>query len=86
MGRAVDHLRAAGHPAPDHLLAYVAPPGWSHTSLTGDYVWQETTPRAALIARGAGAVSSHSADTSETRDVHLVRLPSEDVHFVSRDI
>jgi TnpA family transposase len=42
MGLAVDHLRAAGHPAPDHLLAHVAPLGWSHISLTGDYVWRES--------------------------------------------
>lgn len=41
MGRAVDHLRATGEPAPDHLLAHTAPLGWSHTSLTGDYVWRE---------------------------------------------
>ena len=41
MGRAVDHLRTAGEPAPDHLLAHVAPLGWSHISLTGDYVWRE---------------------------------------------
>jgi hypothetical protein len=39
MGRAVDHLRGAGHPPPDHLLAHVAPLGWSR--LTGDYVWRE---------------------------------------------
>ena len=36
MGRAVDHLRGAGHPAPDQLLAHVAPLGWSHISLTGE--------------------------------------------------
>jgi hypothetical protein len=41
MGRAVDHLRAAGQAAPDDLLAHVAPLGWSHISLTGDYLWQE---------------------------------------------
>ena len=41
MGRAVDHLRGAGHPAPDHLLAHVAPLGWSHISLTGDYLWRD---------------------------------------------
>lgn len=41
MGRAVDHLRASGQPAPDHLLAHVAPLGWSHISPTGDYLWRE---------------------------------------------
>ncbi len=41
MGRVIDHLRAAGHGAPDDLLAHVAPLGWSHISLTGDYLWSE---------------------------------------------
>ena len=40
MGRAVDHLRARGEPAPDELLAHVAPLGWRHISLTGDFLWQ----------------------------------------------
>lgn len=46
MGRAVDHLRAAGHPAPDDLLAHVAPLGWNHIGLTGDYVWTEPSAAA----------------------------------------
>lgn len=41
MGRAIEHLRAAGQPAPDHLLAHTAPLGWTHISLTGDYLWRE---------------------------------------------
>ena len=40
MGRAVEHLRERGEPAPDELLAHVAPLGWRHISLTGDYLWQ----------------------------------------------
>ena len=40
MGRAVEHLRARGEPAPNELLAHVAPLGWRHISLTGDYLWQ----------------------------------------------
>ena len=42
MGRAVEHLRRSGEPAPDELLAHVAPLGWRHISLTGDYLWQNT--------------------------------------------
>jgi TnpA family transposase len=42
MGRAVDHLRGVGRDAPDHLLAHVAPLGWSHISLTGDYLWRDS--------------------------------------------
>ena len=41
MSRAVEHLRASGQPAPDDLLAHVAPLGWTHISLTGDYLWRE---------------------------------------------
>lgn len=40
LGCAVEHLRERGEPAPDELLAHVAPLGWRHISLTGDYLWQ----------------------------------------------
>mgnify|MGYP003623178522 CR=1 FL=1 len=40
MGRAVEHLRASGGPAPDAMLAHVSPLGWRHVSLTGGYLWQ----------------------------------------------
>jgi hypothetical protein len=36
---AVETLRAAGRPVPDDLLRHVAPLGWEHVSLTGDYTW-----------------------------------------------
>ncbi len=42
MGRAAEHLRRLGVAAPDELLARVAPLGWRHISLTGDYLWQNT--------------------------------------------
>jgi Tn3 transposase DDE domain len=32
-------LRAQGGIVPDDLLAHVAPLGWEHIGLTGDYVW-----------------------------------------------
>ena len=41
IGRAVEHLRGAGQAAPNDLLAHVAPLGWHHISLTGDYLWSE---------------------------------------------
>jgi hypothetical protein len=37
--RAVQHTRALGAAIPDDLLAHVAPLGWEHIALTGDYVW-----------------------------------------------
>src|SRR6202000_3367018 len=39
LDRAVRHLRTQGVTVPDDLLAHVAPLGWEHIGLTGDYVW-----------------------------------------------
>ena len=39
--RAVQHLRSTGVEVPDELLAHVAPLGWEHVGLTGDYLWSE---------------------------------------------
>jgi TnpA family transposase len=38
---ALDALAASGTPAPPELLRHVAPLGWEHISLTGDYIWAE---------------------------------------------
>ena len=46
LSRAVDHLRHQGADVPDHLLAHVAPLGWEHVSLTGDYLGAISTSRA----------------------------------------
>ena len=39
LDRAVRHLRGSGVDVPDELLAHVAPLGWEHIGLTGDYLW-----------------------------------------------
>ena len=39
LGRALDALRAQGEAIPDALLAHLAPSGWQHINLTGDYLW-----------------------------------------------
>ena len=44
LDRAAQHLRAEGITIPDDLLAHVAPLGWEHIALTGDYVWTSTNP------------------------------------------
>ena len=44
LDRAVQHLRAQGVHVPDDLLAHVAPLGWEHIALTGDYVWANADP------------------------------------------
>ena len=41
LDRAVRHLQSQGAEVPDELLAHVAPLGWEHVSLTGDYHWSE---------------------------------------------
>jgi TnpA family transposase len=43
LDRAVQQLRAQDV-IPDELLAHVAPLGWEHIALTGDYVWSPVTP------------------------------------------
>ena len=44
LDRAVRQLRAQGADVPDDLLAHVAPLGWEHIGLTGDYVWTDPNP------------------------------------------
>jgi len=39
LDRAIQALRRQGEPAPDKLLAHLAPVGWQHINLTGDYLW-----------------------------------------------
>ena len=39
LGRAVDAVRRSGEIVPDALLAHLAPLGWQHINLTGDYLW-----------------------------------------------
>ncbi len=36
---AFDALAARGAAVPPDLMRHIAPPGWEHISLTGDYVW-----------------------------------------------
>jgi TnpA family transposase len=46
LDQAVRQLRAQSVTIPDDLLAHVAPLGWEHISLTGDYVWTAAVPGA----------------------------------------
>jgi hypothetical protein len=39
LGRALDAVRRRGDLIPDALLAHLAPLGWQHINLTGDYLW-----------------------------------------------
>ena len=44
LDRALQQLRVQGDAVPDDLLAHVAPLGWEHIALTGDYVWSGVSP------------------------------------------
>ena len=48
LDQAVRHLRAQGVTVPDELLAHVAPLGWEHIALTGDYDWHTARPAGGL--------------------------------------
>jgi hypothetical protein len=39
LDRALDSLRRLGEYVPGELLAHLAPVGWQHINLTGDYLW-----------------------------------------------
>ena len=43
LGRALDALRRHGEVVSDALLAHIAPLGWQHINLTGDYLWDVET-------------------------------------------
>jgi hypothetical protein len=43
LGRALDALRRRGEVVPDARLAHIAPLGWQHINLTGDYLWNAET-------------------------------------------
>jgi TnpA family transposase len=43
LGRAQDALHRRGETVPDALLAHLAPLGWQHINLTGDYLWGADT-------------------------------------------
>ena len=60
LDRAVRELRAQNVALPDDLLAHVAPLGWEHIALSGDYVWSTAKPE---------------ADFRPLRDVRAALLP-----------
>jgi hypothetical protein len=39
LDRAIQSLRLQDESVPDGLLAHLAPVGWQHINLTGDYLW-----------------------------------------------
>jgi TnpA family transposase len=64
LGRALDELRRGGEIIPDTLLAHLAPVGWQHINLTGDYLWDAETGLASdgfRPLRARAAITAHAA-------------------------
>ena len=64
LGRALDVLRRSGEVVPDALLAHLAPVGWQHINLTGDYLWSADTsldPSGFRILRSTTAIRATAA-------------------------
>jgi len=64
LGRARDELRRRGEIVPDALLAHIAPLGWQHINLTGDYLWDADTnigPDGFRALRSADAAVAQAA-------------------------
>jgi TnpA family transposase len=64
LGRALDELRRGGEIIQDILLAHLAPVGWQHINLTGDYLWDAETglaPDDFRTLRARAAITAHAA-------------------------
>jgi hypothetical protein len=64
LSRALDALRRRGEVVPDALLAHIAPLGWQHINLTGDYLWDADAaigPDGFRALRGADATTAQAA-------------------------
>ena len=64
LARAVGALRRRGEVVPDALLAHVAPLGWQHVNLTGDYLWgtnDRLAPDGFRLLRGGRSALARAA-------------------------
>ncbi|MCB8839432.1 transposase, partial [Aurantimonas sp. VKM B-3413] len=43
MNRVIRHMRDHGEDVPAEWLPHLAPLGWQHINLTGDYIWSDET-------------------------------------------
>ena len=72
LARTVDALRRRGEAPPDALLAHVAPLGWQHINLTGDYLWgRHRYPRPGRLP----AATRRLSHPRQSRLMFPVRLP-----------
>jgi Tn3 transposase DDE domain len=64
LGRALDELRRGGEIVPDPLLGHLAPVGWQHINLTGDYLWDADAglaPDGYRLLRALAAITARAA-------------------------
>ena len=64
LARALDASRRRGETVPDALLAHIAPLGWQHINLTGDYLWDADAavgPHGFRPLRGADMLRAEAA-------------------------
>src|SRR5205823_4976020 len=64
LARALADLRRRGEIIPDPLLAHLAPVGWQHINLTGDYLWDADThfaPDGFRQLRAPAGITAHAA-------------------------
>jgi len=64
LARALDASRRRGETVPDALLAHIAPLGWQHINLTGDYLWDADAavgPHGFRPLRGAEMLRAEAA-------------------------
>jgi TnpA family transposase len=64
LGRALDDLRRGGEIILDPLLAHLAPVGWQHINLTGDYLWNadvQLAPDGFRQLRAPATITAHAA-------------------------
>jgi len=43
--RAITAAKRRGDPVPKHLVRHIAPLGWEHINLSGDFFWRFETPK-----------------------------------------
>ena len=64
LDRGLNDLRCGGEMIPESLLAHLAPVGWQHINLTGDYLWDadiRLAPDGFRLLRTRAAITAHAA-------------------------
>ena len=73
LGRALDAVRRRGETVPDALLAHLAPLGWQHINLTGDYLWDADSLPASDGVQAVAPIARRAARSRRRMTVFPVR-------------